>query len=173
MCVLQLSLTLCNIMDWSLPDSSVYGTLQARILEWIASPSSRGSSQPRARTCVSYFLHWQAGSLLLVPPRKHNSPEHSTIWPPTHLPFLFLPIIQHLERCHLPAHTQLLHPNKGLLPFKSSANPVTRLSLQASVHRLNSYGLLSLISPWELGPCMSSIALSSSSIITVSIMYYT
>ena len=93
-----------------------------------------------------YFLHWQAGSLLLAPPRKHNSPELSTIWPPTHLPFLFLPIIHHLERCHLPAHTPPLHPNKGLLPFKSSANPVTRLSLQASVHRLNSYGLLTVFS---------------------------
>ena len=35
-------------------DSSVHGILQARILEWVAKPSSRGSSQPRDRTCVSY-----------------------------------------------------------------------------------------------------------------------
>ena len=34
-------------MDWSPPGSSVLGILQARKLEWIAMPSSRGSSQPR------------------------------------------------------------------------------------------------------------------------------
>ena len=34
-------------MDCSLPGSSVHGILQARILEWVAVSSSRGSSQPR------------------------------------------------------------------------------------------------------------------------------
>ena len=33
-------------MDCSLPGSSVHGILQAQILEWVAMPSSRGSSQP-------------------------------------------------------------------------------------------------------------------------------
>ena len=36
------------------PGSSAHGILQARILEWVAMPLSRGSSQPRGRTCVSY-----------------------------------------------------------------------------------------------------------------------
>ena len=44
---------LCNPMDCSLPGSSVYGILQARILEWAAVPSSRRSSQPRNRIQVS------------------------------------------------------------------------------------------------------------------------
>ena len=35
---------LCDPMDCSLPGSSVHGILQARILEWVAMPSSRGSS---------------------------------------------------------------------------------------------------------------------------------
>ena len=39
--------TLCNPMDCRLPGSSVHGILQARIPEWVAMPSSRGSSQPR------------------------------------------------------------------------------------------------------------------------------
>ena len=39
--------TLCDSMDCSLPGSSVHGILQARILEWVAIPFSRGSSQPR------------------------------------------------------------------------------------------------------------------------------
>ena len=34
-------------MDCSPPDSSIHGILQARILEWVAMPSSRGSSGPR------------------------------------------------------------------------------------------------------------------------------
>ena len=50
---LQLCPTLCNPMDCSLPGSSVHGILQARILEWVAMPSSRGSSQSRDQTCVS------------------------------------------------------------------------------------------------------------------------
>ena len=41
---LQLCLTLCDPMDCSPLGYSVHGTMQARILEWIAMPSSRGSS---------------------------------------------------------------------------------------------------------------------------------
>ena len=43
----------CNSMDCSLPGSSVHGISQARILEWVAIFSSRGSSQPRDWICVS------------------------------------------------------------------------------------------------------------------------
>ena len=50
---IQSCLTLHNPMDWSPPGSSVYGILQARILEWVAMPSSRGSSWPRDWTWVS------------------------------------------------------------------------------------------------------------------------
>ena len=41
---LQLCLTLFDPVDYSPPGSSVHGILQARILEWVAMPSSRGSS---------------------------------------------------------------------------------------------------------------------------------
>ena len=50
---LQSCLTLCNPMDYSTSGSSTRGILQARILEWVAIPSSRGSSQPRDQTGVS------------------------------------------------------------------------------------------------------------------------
>ena len=50
---LQLCSTLCNPMDCSPPGSSVHGMLQARALEWVAMPSSRGSSRPRDQTCGS------------------------------------------------------------------------------------------------------------------------
>ena len=53
----------CNATDCSLPGSSVHGILQARLLECIAFPFSRGSSQPRDRTQVSriaggFFTSW-------------------------------------------------------------------------------------------------------------------
>ena len=48
---LQSCPTLCDAVDCS---SSVHGILQARILEWVAMPSSRESSQPRDQTWVSY-----------------------------------------------------------------------------------------------------------------------
>ena len=74
MCVcaklLQLCLTLCDPMEYSPPGSSVHGILQARILESIAMPFSRGSSQPGGRTRISCLLRWQAGSLPLAPPGK-------------------------------------------------------------------------------------------------------
>ena len=44
---LQSCLTLCDPMDCSPPSSSVYGIVQARILGWVAMPSSRGSFPPR------------------------------------------------------------------------------------------------------------------------------
>ena len=63
---LQSCPTPCEPMDCSPPGSSVHGILQARILEWVAMPFSRESSQPRDRThisCVSciaggLFTHW-------------------------------------------------------------------------------------------------------------------
>ena len=49
---IQSCLTLCDPMDCSPPGSSVHGILQARILEWIAIPFSRESSQPTDQTWV-------------------------------------------------------------------------------------------------------------------------
>ena len=45
--VTQLCLTLCNSMGCSPPGSCVHVIFQARILEWVAIPFSRESSQPR------------------------------------------------------------------------------------------------------------------------------
>ena len=56
---LQSCLTLCAPMDCSLPGSSVHGIFQERTLEWVAMPSSRGSSWPRD---LLFLLLWQVGS---------------------------------------------------------------------------------------------------------------
>ena len=53
--VSQSCLTLCDPMDCSLPSSSVHELFQARILEWVAIPFSRGSSQPRDWTLISHL----------------------------------------------------------------------------------------------------------------------
>ena len=61
--VAQACPTLCDSMDCSLPSSSVHEILQARILEWIDVPFSRGSSQSRDWTlvfCIAgrFFTFW-------------------------------------------------------------------------------------------------------------------
>ena len=57
--VTQLWLTLCDPMDSLV--SSVLEILQARKLEWVVAPSSRGSSTLRDRTCDPYvYLHGPA-----------------------------------------------------------------------------------------------------------------
>ena len=68
-------MTLCNYMDYSPPVSSVHGFFQARILEWVAISSSRGSSCPRNPL---HHLHWQVDSLPTVPPRYNQSLEVHT-----------------------------------------------------------------------------------------------
>ena len=88
-CLLAKShLSHCDPMDCSLPDSSVHGILQARILEWVAIPFSRGSSDPEikhmfpALRAVSLSLGHQGrpkpkmGLLLIRSPsdkRKHQN----------------------------------------------------------------------------------------------------
>ena len=61
--------TLWDPVDCSPPGFSVHGVLQARILEWVAMPSLRDSSQPGGlNPHVLHLLYWQVGSLPLMPP---------------------------------------------------------------------------------------------------------
>ena len=52
-------------------------------MDWIAMPSSRASSNPGifpiqgSNLCVLHLLHWQAGSLPLLPPGKPKGTEHT------------------------------------------------------------------------------------------------
>ena len=54
----ELGQTSCDPMDYSPPGSSVHGVFQARMLEWVAISSSRGSSRTRDRTWVSCTGQW-------------------------------------------------------------------------------------------------------------------
>ena len=83
--VTQSSPNLCDPMCYSLPGSSVLGILQARILEWVAFPFSRGSSQLRNQTRVSRM----ADSLWTELPGKSKNTgvgvarKHADKWKPT------------------------------------------------------------------------------------------
>ena len=72
-------------MDCSHQGSPIHGISQTRILEWVAMPSSRGSSWPRDQTRVSYvsLLHWQGHALPVLPPGKtwlKNLPAMQETW---------------------------------------------------------------------------------------------
>ena len=61
--VTQSCLTLCDPMNYSLPGPTVHEILQTRIIEWVAIPFSRGSSQPRDQPQFSgitggFFTIW-------------------------------------------------------------------------------------------------------------------
>ena len=85
--------TPCDPMDCSLPDSSVHGIFQARVLEWVTISFSRGSSQPRDWTRVSSttgrrFTVWatreaalQSGFLTTGPPGKPHGFYILREWP--------------------------------------------------------------------------------------------
>ena len=101
---------LCNPMDCSLPGSSIHGIFQARILEWVAFPFSRRSSQPRDWTWVSRivgrcFTVWATREV----PKKCNAKECSnncTIALISHVSKVMLKVLQaRLEqymKCELP-----------------------------------------------------------------------
>ena len=75
-CVLiQSCLPLCDPMDCSPPGSSIHGILQARILEWVAIPFTKGSSQTRDQTWVSCT----PGRFFTVY-RNHLGPSFIHIW---------------------------------------------------------------------------------------------
>ena len=111
---LQSCLTLCSPMDCSLPGSSVQGILQARILEWVAMPSSRGSSRPGARTrvsCVSCIGTWVLYPYGLL----DNTFDHfSCLFPAPWLsisPFLF-PFSSHFSRRDWEGGSAHMHVNQ-------------------------------------------------------------
>ena len=95
---------LCDTMNCSLWGSSVHAIFQARVLEWVAFPFSRGSSWPRDQTRVSCitdrrFTLWATGKFFIIAcrpgcPAQEGEPSalHSALWavdrisPPAPLP---------------------------------------------------------------------------------------
>ena len=75
--------TLCDPMDCSPPGSSVDGTLQARILELVVMPSSRGSSPPKDQACISCVSSIVGGFFTSEPlgkPLQMFPGDQNTLW---------------------------------------------------------------------------------------------
>ena len=67
-------------MDCSLPGCSSHGNYPARVLEWVAMPFSRESSQTRDRTqlsCIAggFFTIWATREALFINPLSHSNPR--------------------------------------------------------------------------------------------------
>ena len=75
----QVCLILGDSMDCSPPGSSVYGILQARILEWVVTSYSRKSSSPRDWTQVSFISC--TGRQILYHCTSWDSPSNATELP--------------------------------------------------------------------------------------------
>jgi len=78
--VAQSHLTLCDPMDYI-----VHGILQARILEWVTFPFSRGSSQPRDWTQVfhiagGFFTSWATGEAPIIENWLFNMGIQRKVW---------------------------------------------------------------------------------------------
>ena len=103
---------LCDHMDCSPPGSSVHGILQARILEWVAMPSSRGSSQPGDRTQFSCI----AGGFF-------------TVWATREALISYAICLSLSDSCRLTFHCHhFTSDHSTMFPLPCSAEPSTRLA---------------------------------------------
>ena len=128
MLVTQLCLTLCSLRDCSVPGSFVCGILQAGILEWVAIPFSRGSSQPKYRTWVS----WIAGRFFTVWATREAQHSHR-LWLSV-MPFPQCPMLGNLHQRNKAMNTSRLGSNR--LCLKRSGETSSKMGNWSWVWRL-------------------------------------
>ena len=107
--LLHLCPILCDSMDCNQPGSSVHLIIQARILQWVSMPSSRGSSRPWGETCISCV-----GRHVLYHQRHLGSPPmllYLTIFSISHLEDRLLSIFDKYIY-QVPAFSQTISFNK-------------------------------------------------------------
>ena len=102
--LLQSYLYLCDPMDCSLPGFSVHGILQARILKWVAMPSSRASSRPRDQTHIAYVSCIAGRFFTTEPHRKPQTKIANNYWA-----FLWRSCARHFIWSIFPNSWQLLY----------------------------------------------------------------
>ena len=106
----QSCLTHFNHVNYSPPGSSVHGISQARILEWVAMPSSRGSSRCRDQACVScvycikseFLPHWAIQAIYL--PFLSSMCLWSFICPSCSPSYIYISIVYHLSSLPSPIY---------------------------------------------------------------------
>ena len=133
-------------MDGSLPGFSIHGILQARILEWVAIPSSRGSFWPRNWTgnsnvsCIGkrnfffFFLPLAPSGKLLTQHRDYQLLENKTI-PCSYKDWITWPFKRIFPtNAHASSSGTLLHPHPHALLSKNSlCLPECAVLFQASM----------------------------------------
>ena len=130
-------------MDCRLPGSSVHGILQARMLEWLSISFSRGSSQTRAQTQVSYI----ASRFLPSESPGFNEPLGKVLkllWRHTHSLVaqgkrIYLPALQELQETQVRSLGWKDHLEEGMATHSSILawrNPRDTGAWQATVHRV-------------------------------------
>ena len=136
--------TLCSPMDYSLPGSSVHGIFQTRIWKWVASSSSRGSSQPRDWAYTSWVSC--TGSWILyhcitweAPMSKLGRDKSLLIWPVRQWRIQLLPRLSYVHLWYLSpfSNTPPSHQPQGLCTCSSIYLQLSSLAL----HIVNSPGL--------------------------------
>ena len=144
---LQSCLTLCDPLDYSPPGSFVQGIFQAKILEWVAMLSPRGSSQPRDRTRVSCGSCIADGFFTTEPPRKplqvvgHQLKTMSGRQ-------AFLPTPSSADVLLDSQMTRIERQLCSVLSAQAQANHGTSLSLNSVIHKIQI--TIPLIEPlWE------------------------
>ena len=133
-------------MDCSPPSSSVYGILQARMLEWVAIPFSRGFSQPRDQTQVSciagrFFTIWAPRGIRLARVGRGGTAHWQIEW---------------LEMNPVPCHYNCKTPQKGytLNKHAKQVKPVLCIEQPQMLSRLFLlwWGFDGAL-PWAEGAC--------------------
>ena len=131
--------TLCNPMDCSPSGSSIHGLLQARILEWVVIPFSRGSSWSRDWTRVSciagrFFTVWATREALgphsnsqtsfMGHPEKCCPPVHYVFWAGTwYTALVFVPQAFVPSACHMLAPSLWAAPPGSAAAWSSALLP--------------------------------------------------
>ena len=80
--LLQSCLTLCDFTNCSPPGSSVHGILQARIMEWVAMPSSRDAI---IQYMFNFIRHYQTFTIFISCTQVMRAPFYSTSSPMFHI----------------------------------------------------------------------------------------
>ena len=115
--------TLCDPMNCSPQDSTVCGILQARILEWVAIPFSRGSSQPRDQTWSSCIA---GGFFTTEPPAsRHTISSFSMHGPGSTHDFALLPTPAAIFFPPLLSLELQTHPTAQMKPSSSRSSLFT------------------------------------------------
>ena len=123
----QLYATLCDLMDCSPPGSSVHEILQAWILEWVAMPSSRPSSQPRDWNCIA--SHSEEGNGNPLQYCLENPVDRGAWWAADHR------VTQSWTRLKRPSvHARIGEGNGSTLQCSCLENPRDRGAWWAAVY---------------------------------------